>query len=163
METVHYKQSTFMTVMYVITAAMGGVGCFAFGAVGIAIHDLWKWFFLAISCFCGFAAAYWVGLVVRPLRLAVSLDGLRLSGGWLRSPRDVLWGELDGPFGAFAVGKGNEVIGYNFSDGFRKGDRRSQYRREHFLPDATLPGVWKLTADEMAAELNSYRDRALRE
>lgn len=158
-----YKQSVMTTVTNSIVAIVSAVIFFFCALLGVALDGSARWFPIAFACAFGASGIVFAGFVARPLRLTLDSSGLTLSGGWMRSPRFVAWRDIDGPMTSYSVGRG-EAIGYNLVESSSNCSRWAGYRRDNFLllPEANLPDVWRVSAEQLADEINAYRMQALR-
>jgi hypothetical protein len=121
----------------------------------------WAWIGLASF---GFSSLVQLWLYVRPQVLRLDSSGFTLSGGLIWAPQTISWQEIEGFFvHRVRDGQGmgeTELIGFNFAPGARKRSFvRGVFRRlgaEH-----SRPSGWPEAPEEMVAELNTYRQRAL--
>jgi hypothetical protein len=156
-----YKQSIIWTVGNSIIALICAAAFLISAAFFIALESPWKWFWFGMTLCFLLLSAFFVLLVARPMKLSLDSDGFRLSGGWMRSPRFVDWLDIEPPVCSYSIGRGQTAIGYNLIDGAKKSGRWTDYNQQHFLPDATIPGVWRESTEQVADDINAYRAEVL--
>jgi hypothetical protein len=95
-------------------------------------------------------------------------DGFTLSGGLMRpsKARKIHWRDVD-PFFLYRIPgyrglPGPKAIGMNFTPQAPERTRLARFNRNKFGVDGSLPGLWSAGPEKMIAELNDYRERALR-
>jgi hypothetical protein len=137
-------------------------GSLAFVAIALRLppqphRDAWK-LQLGIGFF-GLCAVVFAWLLIRPQRLALDAEGFTLLGGFVASPKKVCWRDID-EFFIYRLPRGGKMIGFNYKPGVRP---VSPLVRPHRLrgADGALPKGWARSPEEMVAELNAYRRRAL--
>ena len=108
--------------------------------------------------FFGLCAAVFVWLLIQPQRLLLDDQGFTLLGGFVRSPRRVLWADVD-EFFVYRLPRGGKMIGYNYKPGARTPPRLAKFNR-WFGAEAALPRGWPMSLEKMVAELNDYRLQA---
>ena len=116
----------------------------------------WAWisiFFFGL-CSCVFAF-----LLFRPQRLLLNHEGFTLSGGLVRSPKQVHWHDIE-EFYLLSLPRGGGIIGYNFKPGARPQSLMLKLNRG-FGAEAGLPRGWTASSEEMVEELNEYRNEVL--
>jgi len=69
--------------------------------------------------FFGLGGAVFIMLLIRPQALDLDADGFTLRGGFVRSPKKVLWRDVEGFF-VYRLPKGGKMIGYNLRPAARK-------------------------------------------
>lgn len=158
-----FKQSAIKTLTALIVAVVSVAIFFLCTLLGLVADGAGKWVCFAFACSFGAIAVVFAGLVVRPMRLTLDSNGFTLTGGWKRSPRFVAWRDIDGPMSTYWIGRGQSAIGYNLVEGSNSDSRGAGYRQDNFrlLPEANLPDVWRISAEQLADEINAYRTEAL--
>ncbi len=109
--------------------------------------------------FFGVCAAAFAVLLFRPQVLILDKDGFMVSGGFVRSPRKVLWRDVEGFF-VYRLPRGGKMIGYNLQPAARKQTALGKIARS-FGADGALPKGWPGSPEKMAEDLNAYRLWAL--
>ncbi|MDG4881122.1 hypothetical protein [Mesorhizobium sp. WSM4884] len=97
--------------------------------------------------------------LVRPPLLLLDSDGFTLQGGFVRTPQQVLWGDIDS-FLVYRLPRGSDAIGYNFRDD-AKGASPLALTSKRLGTKVLLPGRWPLSTEQMVEALNAYRLEAL--
>ena len=110
--------------------------------------------------FFGLCAVVFVWLLIQPQRLLLDDQGFTLLGGFVRSPKMILWTDID-EFFVYRLPRGGKMIGYNYKPGARATLRLAKLNRL-FGADGALPKGWPRSPERMAEELNSYRLQATR-
>ena len=139
------------------------IGSLAFSAVAwVLVHDdpaenAWKlWLGLAFSSLC---ALGFLGLVIRPQRLVMDDTGFSLQGGLVVSPKKVAWRDIDAFFVCTLSGR-VKAVGYKYRPDATNLPMIVKVNRA-FGVDGTLPLALPTALEELAAELNAYRERAV--
>ena len=100
-------------------------------------------------------AAISIWQFLSPQQLLLDAEGFRLAHGTRRATRKIPWAEIETFYVTRPV-RLVTMIGYRRSG---SGDSRST---EAFSGNPALPGGWRESNEAIAAELNAYRERALR-
>lgn len=90
-------------------------------------------------------------LLMRPWRLVLDDEGFTLKGGYIRSPKKVLWRDID-HFYVYVGRRGTQVVGYNYKPGVREISPAIEPG-----PDKKLPTGWPMGTEDMVDKLNAYR------
>lgn len=112
-----------------------------------------------VLAFFGLGVAVFVVLLVRPQVLELDPKGFTLRGGFIRSPKTVLWRDVESIF-VYKLPRGGKMIGYNLVPGIRKDTALARMARS-FGADGALPKGWAGSPEKMAEDLNAYRLWAL--
>ncbi len=144
-----------------LKASLSLLGSLVFVAIGVMmvrdpLVSTKGWLALV---FFGVCAAAFAVLLFRPQVLILDKDGFMISGGFVRSPKKVLWRDVEGFF-VYRLPRGGKMIGYNLQPAARKQTALSKIARS-FGADGALPKGWPGSAEKMADELNAYRLWAL--
>jgi hypothetical protein len=137
-------------------------GSLAFVAIALFFlqhpdRDAWK-MQLGLGFF-GLCSVVFVGLLIRPQRLLLDRQGFTLVGGFIRSPKNIPWRDVDAFF-VYRLPRGGKIIGYNYRPGVREVSALARVGRA-LGADGALPKGWALSPEKMVAELNAYREQAL--
>ncbi|WP_406853021.1 hypothetical protein WEU32_04430 [Brevundimonas sp. BH3] len=120
-----------------------------------AVESFNSWFAVAFSGLCSVVFAF---LLIRPHRLLLAPSGFTVTGGFVRSPKQVLWHDVN-PFFVFRLGRAGKVIGYNFAPGSKD---TTLIRMNRFVgAEGALPQGWPGSPDRMVERINAYRALAL--
>ncbi len=92
------------------------------------------WFILL---FFGLSIPVFGWTLIRPQRLTLDEQGFVLSGGMVRSPRQVRWSDVRGFF-VYRLPRGGKMIDYNYAEGARPASLLSGVNH-HLGADAALP------------------------
>lgn len=109
--------------------------------------------------FFGACAVVFVIMLIRPLTLTLDANGFMVSGGLVRSPRKVLWRDMQG-FHIYRLPRGGKMIGYYLEPSARKDTAMAKITRS-FGGDGALPEGWPGSPEKMVEDLNAYRLWAL--
>jgi hypothetical protein len=109
-----------------------------------------------VAAFFGLGSVVVALQLFRPLRLLLDEEGFTLKGGFIRSPKRVLWRDVDHFFVfEYSIPAPLPVsvkrIAYNYKPGLRK---------PHLVGDpfdGKLPNLWPKGPEDMVDELNAYR------
>ncbi len=118
-------------------------GRLSFVAIGLMMlhgsdgNDGKLWFALV---FFGVCAASFGWLLIRPQRLLLDDQGFTLLGGFVPSPREVYWHDID-EFFVYRLPRGRKMIGYNFKPGSMRVTSAVSLARQ-FGADGALPKGW---------------------
>jgi hypothetical protein len=136
---------------------------FSLGSLAMVQSDhsdgAWKLWLGGI--FFGFGSLVFVALLIRPQRLVLDRTGFALEGGLVLSPKKVAWSDVD-EFFVWRLPRGGKSVGYRYRPGAKNVPKIVKVNRA-FGADGALPRAWPLGPDELAAELNAYRESALRQ
>lgn len=147
--------SRWKTVLY-----LGGNLAFVVSALFLLQHpdrDAWK-LQLCVGFF-GLCAVVFVWMLIRPQRLLLDDEGFTLLGGFVRSPKKVHWRDID-EFFVYRLARGGKMIGFSYKAGAREVSPMVRFARS-FGAEGALPKGWARSPEEMVAELETYRLRAL--
>lgn len=109
---------------------------------------------LAVGFF-GLGALVFAWLLIRPQRLQLDARGFTLSGGMVRTPRQVAWADVD-RFFIYRLPRGGRMVGYNFKPGVRKPSALGAITRG-LGAEAALPKGWPQSPEQLVDELETYR------
>lgn len=113
----------------------------------------WKgWLALGFVTLC---VASFTWMLVRPQVLELDAKGFTLSGGFVRSPKTVLWRDVE-KFVVYRLPRGGKMIGYMLEPAARKDTALSRMARG-FGADGALPKGWPGSPEKMVEDLNAYR------
>lgn len=155
MEVEEIKSSRGKTVLFLLISL-------AFVSISVAIpsetavESYNSWF---AGAFFGLCSVVFAFLLIRPQRLLLAPTGFTVTGGLVRSPKQVLWHDVN-PLFVFRLGRGGKMIGYNFAPGARKDSTLIRVNR--FVgAEGALPQGWPGSPDRMVERINAYRALAL--
>lgn len=121
-----------------------------------AVERFNSWF---AGAFFGLCSVVFAFLLIRPHRLLLAPSGFTVTGGFVRSPKQVLWHDVN-PFFVLRLGRAGKMIGYNFAPGAHKDS--TLIRMNRFLgAEGALPQGWPGSPDRMVERINAYRALAL--
>ncbi|WP_165185151.1 hypothetical protein [Caulobacter soli] len=112
-----------------------------------------------VLLFFGLGVAAFVVLLVRPQVLDLDTQGFTLRGGFVRSPKTVLWRDVE-RFFVYRLPRGGKMIGYMLEPAARKDTALNRIARS-FGADGALPKGWPGSPEKMVEDLNAYRLWAL--
>lgn len=132
-------------------------GSLVFVAIGVAmVRDpstgLKGWLALVFFALC---AASFTWMLMRPQVLELDAKGFTVRGGFIRSPKTVLWRDVE-RFFVYRLPKGGKMIGYTLEPAARKDTAMARMARS-FGADGALPKGWPGSAEKMVENLNAYR------
>ncbi|MGX9145309.1 hypothetical protein [Mesorhizobium sp. 128a] len=110
--------------------------------------------------FFGLGVLVFAWQLARPQILVLNGQGFSLGGGLVRSPKLVLWKDIEGFFVVHRRRRVGDMIGYNFAPGVKKSSVMRSVTKS-LGAEAALPQGWTLSPEEMVALLNEYRRRAM--
>lgn len=117
----------------------------------------WKgWLALGFVTLC---VASFTWMLVRPQVLELDAKGFTVGGGFVRSPKKVLWRDVESFF-VYKLPRGGKMIGYNLVPAARKATALGRIARS-FGADGALPKGWPGSPEKMVEDLNAYRLWAL--
>lgn len=111
--------------------------------------------------FFGCCALIFLSFLIWPQRLVLDSTGFALEGGFAKSTRKVAWSDID-EFFVWRLPKGGRSVGYRYRSDAENIPKTARLSRA-FGADGALPRLWRLRPEELAAELNAYRERAIRQ
>ncbi len=138
------------------------LACAAFAVFGVMmIRDggpdaISGWFALV---FFGGGGLVLLVTMVRPQVLTLDAQGFTISGGVSGKPRKTAWADIE-DFFVYKLPRGGKMIGFNYVPSARK-DGWMAKANQAFGADGALPKGWPGKPEDLAAELNAYRARAL--
>jgi hypothetical protein len=137
------------------------LGSLVFVVIGLVVIQnpsprIGAWFAVL---FFGLCAAVFATLLLRPQVLILDAGGFTVGGGLIRSPRKVLWRDVEGFF-VYRLPKGGKTIGYNLAPAARK-DTPLTRIASSLGADGALPRGWPGSPEKMVEDLNAYRLWAL--
>jgi hypothetical protein len=109
--------------------------------------------------FFGLGVLLFAWLLIRPQTLDLDSEGFTLGGGMVRSPKKVLWREVEG-FHVYRLPRGGKMIGYSYAPGPKKESAAVAFARD-LGAESALPRGWPQSPEKMVDLLNAYRLRAL--
>ncbi|MBO9709282.1 MAG: hypothetical protein J7521_13830 [Caulobacter sp.] len=144
-----------------VKACLYLAGSLAFVAIGVLmVQDpatgLKGWLALGFFALC---AACFIVMLVRPQTLELDIQGFTVRGGFIRSPKTVLWRDVE-TFFVYRLPKGGKMIGYNLVPAARNQTALGRMARS-FGADGALPKGWPGSPDAMVEDLKAYRQWAL--
>ena len=157
MEVEEIKSSRGKTVLFLLISL-------AFVATSVTIpsedaaENYKSWF---AGAFFGVCSVVFAWLLIRPQRLLLAPTGFTFAGGLVRSPKHVLWRDVN-PFFVNRLKMGGKMIGYNFAPGARRDSTLIRVNR-FAGNDGVLPKGWPESPELMVERINAYRARALAE
>lgn len=109
--------------------------------------------------FFGLCSVVFACLLIRPQRLSLTPTGFTVSGGLIRSPKHVLWRDVDSFF-EYRLPRGGTMVGYRFVPGARSDSALIRVSRS-LGAEAALPKGSPESTEQLVERLNAYRARAL--
>jgi len=107
--------------------------------------------------FFGLGAAVSLVLLLRPRKLTLNSNGFSLSGGLVRKPKTIVWGDVTGFFPLSIP----NMIGFNYSPDTKDKPRIARVSKRLAGADGGISGAWPCSNADLANQLNAYRERAL--
>lgn len=157
MEVEEIKSSRGKTVFFLLISL-------AFVAIAVAIpsEDVAESYkYWLAGAFFGLCSVVFAWLLIRPQRLLLAPTGFTVAGGFVRSPKHVLWRDVN-PFFVYRLSRGGKMIGYNFAPGARTDSTLIRVNRL-VGAEGALPKGWPGSPELMVERINAYRARALAE
>ena len=147
-----------------VKMAMYLAGSLVFVAIGVLLPLSSDPFWDRAGCaFFGFCAVVFAWTVVCPPILLLDSRGFTLAGGFVYSPKQVLWTDVD-RFFVYQLSRGGKMVDYSFLPGKGPTSRLAKT----FLQigkkiggHPSLPRGWPLSPDDLVDKLNGYRSRAM--
>jgi hypothetical protein len=112
--------------------------------------------------FFSVCSAVFVALLLRPQRLLLDHEGVTLSGGLLRAPTKIGWRDID-KFFVVSIRPGASMIGFNYNPSAMNKPRGAAFARRIAGADGAISGVWPGSKTALVDQLNTYRERALKD
>lgn len=128
----------------------------AYGGATMRDHAFVGW--VSVILF-GSAALVFLWWIVRPPLLLLDSNGFTLEGGFVRTPKQVRWGDIDSFF-VYSLPRGSDAIGYNLRHDPKRTSPPASISKEPRIK-VLLPGKWPLSTGQMVDALNTYRLEAL--
>lgn len=127
---------------------------FVYGGMTMRDHVFVGWSSVILF---GTAALVFFWWFARPPILLLDGNGFTLLGGFVRKPKQVLWGDIDGFF-VHIVPRANNAIAYSLRP---KKASALEPISKRLGAKVLLPGAWPLPTEQMVEALNTYRLEAL--
>ena len=144
--------------------AMYFAGSLAFVVIGLLLPSNASRSDLSWGCaFFGLGAMVFAWMVVRPPSLVLNDRGFICAGGFLRTPKQVLWKDID-LFFVYQLGYSGEMVGYRYLPGkgpTSMGATILAHIGKKIGGHPSLPRGWPLSPKELVEKLNEYRSRAV--
>jgi hypothetical protein len=105
------------------------------------------------AVFFGMCAAMFAWLLVRPQRLLLDHEGFAVAGGLVRTPRKVLWRDVE-LFFVYRLPRGGKMVGFNYRAQPRDVSPMARPGRR-FGADGALPRCWPGSPEAMVERLNA--------
>ena len=157
MDVEEIKSSRGKTLLFLLIS-LGFVAIFVVIPSDDAAESYWSWFG---GAFFGLGTVVFAWLLVRPQRLVLAPTGFTVAGGLVRSPKQILWREVN-PLFVYRIPRVGKMIGYNFAPGARKDSALIRINRLAGAEGA-LPKGWPGSPERLVERINAYRARALAE
>jgi hypothetical protein len=139
------------------------LGSSAFVAIAVLLpreagqSNDWRWW---CGAFFGLCTAVFCWLLIRPQRLTLDQQGFTVGGGLVRSPKKILWRNID-PFFVYRLPRGGKMIAYNYKQGAERPRTLLMKLNGRLGAEGSLPRLWPGSPDHLVEELNAYRQQAL--
>lgn len=146
-----------------ILLCLAGSLVFSIGGLALVrgedVSTAWRLWPLVI--FFGLCALVFLALLIRPQRLVLDATGFSVEGGFARSPSKIAWSDID-EFFVWRLPRGGRSVAYRYRPDARNVPGTVRASRA-FGADGALPRPWRSNPDALAAELNAYREQAIRQ
>jgi hypothetical protein len=151
-----FTSSPVKTVLLLVVS-LGMLGAAVLPPRGSALPEPMRW---AAGGFFGLCAIVFAWLLVRPMRLILDPQGFTIGGGLVLSPKKTRWSDVD-QFFVYSIAPARKMIGVNYKPGVHDQSKLVKFSRRTAGVDGALPILSRSSPEQLVAELNDYRKRAL--